>query len=91
MSDLVVFHLYLTETFLASAVTVLLGINTITHAHRRVCNTTEKTPPAFCPGTVRTGNETKCGRAEGQVNETATESLAVFDLPPLIQRDHLIN
>lgn len=33
----------------------------------------------------------KCGQAEGQVNETATESLAVFDLPPLIQRDHLIN
>lgn len=41
--------------------------------------------------TVCTSNETKCGQAEGQVNETATESLAVFDLPPLIQRDHLIN
>lgn len=45
----------------------------------------------FCPGTVSASNETKCGQAEGQVNETATESLAVFDLPPLIQRDHLIN
>ncbi len=46
---------------------------------------------AFCLGTVGAGNETKCGQADGQVNETATESLAVFDLPPLIQRDHLIN
>lgn len=46
---------------------------------------------AFCPRTVAVCNETKCGQADGQMNETATESLAVFDLPPLIQRDHLIN
>lgn len=53
-----------------------------------VCMTTTH---AFCVGTVGASNETKCGWADGQMNETATESLAVFDLPPLIQRDHLIN
>lgn len=46
---------------------------------------------AICPGTVVAGNETKCGEADRQMNETATESLALFDLPPLIQIDHLIN
>lgn len=40
-------------------------------------------------GRVCAGNE--CGQAAGQMNETATESLAVFDSPSLIERDHLIN
>lgn len=93
MSDLVVLHLYLTETFfLASAVTVLSGINTITHTHRRVCNPTgKKKRLLFVPEQSVLVMRLKCGQAEGQVNETATESLAVCDLPPLIQRDHLIN
>ena len=75
------------------------GVNTHTHTHThthtRVQTHTDNSAwqqtHAFCLGTVGAGNETKCGQAEGQVNERDTESLAVFDLPPLIQRDHLIN
>lgn len=36
-------------------------------------------------------NESKVWPGGGQMNEMAPESLAVFGLPPLIQRDHLIN
>lgn len=45
----------------------------------------------FAPETVSASNEKACGQAAALVNEMATEALAVFDLPPLTQRDHLIN
>lgn len=96
MSDLVVLHLYSTEPFfffffLASAVAVLSGINTITHTQAYLQYDWEKKGLLFVLEQSALVMRLKCGQAEGQVNETTTESLAVFDLPPLIQRDHLIN
>lgn len=66
-----------------------------THAHlhtfkqKYVCMTF--TCFSFAPETVSASNEKACGQAVAQLNEMATEALAVFDLPPLTQRDHLIN
>lgn len=90
MSDLVV--LYLSKYFFKHPLSLfLLGINTITHEDRHRETPLHDTTYGFYAGTVSAGNETKCGQAEGQVNETAIESVTVFDLPPLIQRDNLIN
>lgn len=65
---------------------------THTHAHTRTHRYVCVTSTCFSGlETVSASNHSKCGQAAAQVNEMATEPLAVFDLPPLIQRDHLIN
>lgn len=94
MSGLAVFHLDLSKMYFSC----FFFYHSLPHPTRDRINTHMHTDAsvwqqtfAFCPRTVAVCNETKCGQADGQMNETATESLAVFDLPPLIQRDHLIN
>lgn len=94
MSDLVVLHIYLTETFFFSICCRCSLRNKHNHTYTQAClqlDWGKKKRLLFVLEQSALVMGLKCGQAEGQVNETATESLAVFDLPPLIQRDHLIN